>query len=57
MLATRSVGWRLNTPWTTSEAIVSWIARSDTSTLAERVAVAEAERRLGRPTPTAKRRW
>ena len=34
MLATRSVGWRLNTPWTTSDAIVSWMARSDTSTCA-----------------------
>ena len=34
MLATRSVGWRLNTPWTISEAIVSWMARSETSTLA-----------------------
>ena len=32
MLATRSVGWRLNTPWMTSDAIVSWIARSETRT-------------------------
>ena len=36
MLATRSVGWRLNTPWTMSVAIVSWIARSDTRICARR---------------------
>jgi hypothetical protein len=31
-LATRSVGWRVNTPWTISEAIESWMARSATRT-------------------------
>ena len=34
MLATRRVGCRLNTPWITSVAIVSWIGRSDTSSCA-----------------------
>ena len=32
MLATRSAGWRWKTPWTTSEAIASWIARPSVST-------------------------
>jgi hypothetical protein len=32
MLATRSAGWRVNTPWTTSEATVSWMARPSLST-------------------------
>ncbi len=32
MLATRSPGCRWNTPWTTSEAIASWIARPSVST-------------------------
>ncbi len=30
MLATRSVGWRVNTPWVMRAAMVSWMARSDT---------------------------
>ena len=31
MLATRSVGWRSNTPSTTMLPIVSWMGRSDTT--------------------------
>ena len=33
MLAARSVGWRSNTPSTTMLPIVSWIGRSDTTSL------------------------
>ena len=55
MLATRSVGWRLNTPWTTSDAIVSWMARSDDEHLAEDVALAEASKFGAPPHAAAKR--
>ena len=45
MLATRSVGWRVNTPWMISAAMVSWMARSDDQDAAEDVDACRSPRR------------
>ena len=49
MLAIFRFGWRLNTPWTTSDATVSWIARPSLSTRPRGSLLPKPERRAPAP--------
>ena len=56
MLATRSVGWRVKTLWMISEAMVSWMARSDTRTRLRMSTFPKPSKVALAPHPAAKKR-